>query len=230
MNTQMSQNNRLDNMIELNQQSISELIEVGSWIHQQGWCPATSGNFSVRTTVEHSQETHCLITASGVHKGHLNEEQFVMTDLAGNVVGPNQDKKPSAETLVHLMLYRLSNDINSVLHIHSIPNTVLSQLAESKTLLIQGFEMQKSIENQKTHEDTVELAVLDNTQDMTILAEQLKERWIKEDGLVGGFLVRGHGAYFWGKNIQEAKRHLEGIEFILACMLELKRFGVTIRA
>ncbi|HIN34013.1 MAG TPA: methylthioribulose 1-phosphate dehydratase, partial [Nitrospirales bacterium] len=30
-----------------------------------------------------------------------------------------------------------------------------------------------------------------------------------------GFLIRGHGLYTWGKTIQDAKRHVEILEFLL---------------
>jgi methylthioribulose-1-phosphate dehydratase len=30
-----------------------------------------------------------------------------------------------------------------------------------------------------------------------------------------GVLLRGHGLYTWGQNLQEAKRHVEILEFLL---------------
>jgi methylthioribulose-1-phosphate dehydratase len=35
-----------------------------------------------------------------------------------------------------------------------------------------------------------------------------------------GFLVRGHGLYCWGKQVEEARRHLEGLEFLFQCELQ----------
>jgi methylthioribulose-1-phosphate dehydratase len=33
-----------------------------------------------------------------------------------------------------------------------------------------------------------------------------------------GFLVRGHGLYAWGETLAAAKRHVEGLEFLLSCL------------
>lgn len=200
-----------------------ELIHTGRWIDTKGWCPATGGNFSVRLNNANNQEDHCLVTASGYHKGHLTEDHFITTDLNGAPIDPKATNRPSAETLVHVALYKLSKDINAVLHIHSVPNTVLSQLEPNPFLCINGLEMQKSLHGIHSHEEEVNLAVFDNTQDMAHLAQQIKAVWHEQDGLNAGLLVRGHGAYFWGTSIAEAQRHLEGIEFMLACMLEFKR-------
>jgi len=35
-----------------------------------------------------------------------------------------------------------------------------------------------------------------------------------------GFLVRGHGLYCWGRQVAEARRHLEGLEFLFQCELQ----------
>ncbi|MDR5106194.1 class II aldolase/adducin family protein, partial [Salmonella enterica subsp. enterica serovar Derby] len=35
-----------------------------------------------------------------------------------------------------------------------------------------------------------------------------------------GFLVRGHGLYCWGSQVAEARRHLEGLEFLFQCELQ----------
>jgi methylthioribulose-1-phosphate dehydratase len=40
-----------------------------------------------------------------------------------------------------------------------------------------------------------------------------------------GFLIRGHGLYTWGRDVAEAKRHLEILEFLFE-MIGRKR-GMT---
>lgn len=200
-----------------------DLIDTGHWVDQKGWCPATGGNFSVRLNDPEGEEDRCLVTASGSHKGHLDQDKFIITDLYGTPVDPTATNRPSAETLVHVALYRLSADINAVLHIHSVPNTVLSQQETADYLVFNGLEMQKSLSGIHSHEEVVKLALFDNTQNMQTLADQVQRVWLEQSGLTAGLLVRGHGAYFWGHTLSEAKRHLEGIEFMLACMLEFKK-------
>lgn len=196
------------------------LIDAGRWIDAQGWCPATGGNFSARLEAEQA-----LVTASGRHKGRLTEADLLMVDLDGKPL--ESELTPSAETLLHTRLYRLDAQIGAVLHTHSVASTVLSRLAANDWLTISGYEMQKSLAGNQSHEPTIRLAVFDNTQDMQALAEQLQQRW-QQQALSWGLLVRGHGLYAWGKDVSEARRHLEGLEFLFACELEMRRLGAKV--
>ncbi len=196
------------------------LIDAGRWIDAQGWCPATGGNFSARLEAEQA-----LVTASGRHKGRLTEADLLMVDLDGKPL--ESELTPSAETLLHTRLYRLDAQIGAVLHTHSVASTVLSRLAANDWLTISGYEMQKSLAGNQSHEPTIRLAVFDNTQDMQALAEQLQQRW-QLQALNWGLLVRGHGLYAWGKDVSEARRHLEGLEFLFACELEMRRLGAKV--
>lgn len=196
------------------------LIDAGRWIDAQGWCPATGGNFSARLEAEQA-----LVTASGRHKGRLTEADLLMVDLDGKPL--ESELIPSAETLLHTRLYRLDAQIGAVLHTHSVASTVLSRLAANDWLTISGYEMQKSLAGNQSHEPTIRLAVFDNTQDMQALAEQLQQRW-QQQALSWGLLVRGHGLYAWGKDVSEARRHLEGLEFLFACELEMRRLGAKV--
>lgn len=194
-----------------------QIIDAGRWIDGQGWCPATGGNFSVRLG-----EESALITASGFHKGQLTPEQLLEVGLDGQPRTP--ELKPSAETLLHLRLYQLDPAIGAVLHTHSVASTVLSRLEPGPWLTLSGYEMQKSLSGNRTHDASIRIAILDNAQDMTLLADELSRRW-QSAPLQWGFLVRGHGLYIWGREMNEARRHLEGLEFLLACELELRRLS-----
>jgi methylthioribulose-1-phosphate dehydratase len=190
---------------------VTELIAIARWIGDRGWCPATGGNFSAKVG-----DNLCLVTASGVDKANLQEDDFLLVELTGEIRAGN--KKPSAETLLHTALYGLSGEIGAVLHTHTVAATVLSNLVKAKYLQIRGYEMQKALSNVTTHETTVTIPILDNNQNIAQLAEELQQRWLT-DIFNYGFLVRGHGLYAWGKDLAEAKRHLEGIEFLLSCQL-----------
>lgn len=231
----------------ITQRLSSELIAAGAWIDQRGWCPATGGNFSARLALpEHliadqtpnqisNQTSHldskelqdpcCLVTASGVHKGALTEDDLLEVDWGGQPLASDLKTRPSAETLVHIALYRLAPEIGAVLHAHSVPNTVLSLIEPGERLEINGFEMQKSLQGQKSHLSPTTIEIFDNTQDMVALAREVEERWQRRGGLSWALLVRGHGIYTWGRDVAEARRHLEGTEFMLSCLLELRRIG-----
>ncbi|MBX2799602.1 MAG: methylthioribulose 1-phosphate dehydratase [Myxococcales bacterium] len=191
---------------------LTDLVAACRWAGARGWTPATGGNFSVRLS-----DGRVAITASGVDKGAATVDDLLLIDAEGQVLG--EMRRPSAETPLHLALYRLSSDIGSVLHTHSVAATVLSRLTPGSSLVLQGFEMQKSLSGQTTHEGAVHVALFDNDQDMQRLSGHVAERWPLQHGL----LVRGHGLYAWGRDVPEARRHLEGLEFLLACQLELER-------
>lgn len=180
----------------------------------RGLCPATGGNFSVRLGAD-----TVLITASGADKAAATEDDLIRVRRDGGVVGQG---RPSAETALHLAVYRLAPDAGAVLHVHSVPNTVLSRLLSADTLTVTGYEMQKAIRGVDTHDSRLALPIVDNSQDMAALAGVLETRW-PELHAACGFLVRGHGLYAWGADLDEARRHLEGWEFLLACELAARQ-------
>jgi methylthioribulose-1-phosphate dehydratase len=42
-------------------------------------------------------------------------------------------------------------------------------------------------------------------------------------GPLWGYLIDGHGLYAWGRDMAEARRHLDAFEFLLGCELDLRR-------
>ena len=95
------------------------IVEAGRFLYQQGWSPATSSNYSQRIS-----DQHVAITVSGRHKGQLADGDVMVVDLQGNPV--QSRAKPSAETLLHTVLYELYPEAGAVLHTHSIKATVLN--------------------------------------------------------------------------------------------------------
>ena len=51
------------------------------------------------------------------------------------------------------------------------------------------------------------------------------DTWLDGGKPLYAYLIEGHGLYTWGQDMQEARRHLEALEFLLACELDLKRLG-----
>ena len=200
-------------MIQDNTDLKLAIIQAGQWISSRHWVPATGGNFSART----GQNT-CFVTASGRHKGVLTESDLLETSWHQSDL--TCQGKPSAETLVHTQIYDLDQTVQVIFHTHSVNSTIFSRLIHQSSYCFNGYEMQKSISGNITHDADLILPIVDNQQDMKILASQIKKTW-SELTMPYAFLVRGHGMYVWGKNIQQALQHLEGWEFLIEC--ELKR-------
>jgi methylthioribulose-1-phosphate dehydratase len=85
--------------------------------------------------------------------------------------------------------------------------------------------MQKALHGNSSHEPTIHVPVFNNTQDIPELAERVSERFIAGELTQPGLLVRGHGLYAWGRDISEARRHIEGFEFLFACLMQKERLS-----
>jgi len=194
-----------------NNTAISELIEAGKWISQQGWVPATGGNFSARTA------TGFVVTASGFDKGQLGTHTFIELDHLGN--RQTSAAKPSAETELHLSMYKLIPAANFVLHTHSVAATVLSRVIKGHSLNLHGYEMQKSLSGVTSHSSVLSIPIFDNDQNIDRLSLLVSDHHLHTP-IEHGVLIRGHGLYVVGRDIREVRRQLEGLEFLFSCELE----------
>src|SRR5262245_19996947 len=197
-----------DHAVEL----AASLAETADGFYRRGWALGTSGNFSAVVSPE---PLRLVITASGVDKGRLTTDQFVQVNGDGQVVAG--DGRPSDETKLHLTIVR-RRPAMAVLHTHSVWSTTLSTLLINDSgIEMAGYEMLKGLAGVRTHEHREWLPILDNSQDMDELARDLEEL-LHHRPNAHGFLLRGHGLYTWGKSVDEARRHVEILEFLLEVM------------
>lgn len=186
-----------------------QIAQVGREFYARGWALGTSGNFSAVVTRD---PLRLAITSSGVDKGKLSAGHVLEVDAGGQVV--EGSGRPSDETLLHLTVAR-ARRAGAVLHTHSVWSTVLSEaFSPDHGLSIEGYEMLKGLEGVRTHEHREWLPVFDNSQDMGELAGEVDKRLAEHPGS-HAFLLRGHGLYTWGRDLAEAKRHVEILEFLL---------------
>lgn len=183
--------------------------DVASEMYRFGWMLGTGGNISTLI----SREPFLLqISSSGVQKGNMKLTDFITVDENGKVISGHM--KPSAETLLHIAIIKATGS-KAVIHTHSVNSTILSEVyGETGKISISGYEMLKALKGNKSHENTEVIPVLSNSQDMASLYEIVLQRLNRDDG-IHGFLLKGHGLYTWGMNVDEAKTHIEGIEFLL---------------
>jgi methylthioribulose-1-phosphate dehydratase len=190
---------------------ISQLIEHTAELARLGMTPATSSNFSARLN-----ENICLITVSGRDKGKLTSDDFMEITLEGMAV--NASQVSSAETLLHTQIYKLCPTANIVLHTHSLAQTVLSLHFEKiGKINFSGYELQKAFTGIKSHEGTVCLPIVANSQDIQALTETIRPYF--DSAEFWGYLIAGHGIYTWGRDMLEARRHLDAFEFLLQAEL-----------
>ena len=202
-------------------QTAASLSAVAKGFHARGWLLGTSGNLSAVV----SREPLCLaMSPSGVDKGELTAEQILLIDQHAQVLSEHSGK-PSDETLLHVQIVK-DRQAGAVLHTHSVWNTILSDLyATQRGISIEGYEMLKGLDGVRTHEHREWLPIIDNSQDMTLLAKTIGEI-LSRNPNAHGFLLQRHGLYSWGVDLQQAKRHIEILEFLLETLgrtLEVKR-------
>lgn len=209
--------NLITGMRDRKSQLIEELIRHTGELARAGLTPATSSNFSVRL-----DDATCLITASGRDKGRLTPDDFLEVDMDGNALAP--ERTASAETLLHTQIYRRRPDAGAVLHTHSLAQTLLSMRYEAAgSLVLQGYELLKALRGIKSHETRVSVPVVANSQDMSALCAAIDSAF--DNDAFWGYLIAGHGLYTWGRDLPEARRHLDAFEFLLSA--ELVKTGMT---
>ena len=75
-----------------------------------------------------------------------------------------------------------------------------------------------------THDVSVALPIIDNDQDMPRLARRLAP--LLESGQAPiGYVLRGHGIYVWGADVNAALYRLEALEFLLATEIERRKLA-----
>jgi methylthioribulose-1-phosphate dehydratase len=196
----------------------ADLSAIGRGFYERGWVLGTSGNFSA---VISRHPMRLAITSTGLDKGALDASSFIEMDDATRVVRGNG--KPSAEALLHVAIVR-ELGAGAVLHTHSVWSTVLSGAHAARGgVEISGYEMLKGLEGVRTHEHREWLPILENSQDMTELAERVA-KLLRERRDVHGFLLREHGLYTWGATLQEAKRHVEILEFLMEVVVRAQAY------
>ncbi|HQR20652.1 MAG TPA: methylthioribulose 1-phosphate dehydratase [Burkholderiaceae bacterium] len=192
------------------------LAAVAAALSVRGWLPATAGNFSTRVGAR-----QVAITVSGRDKRRLGADDFVTVGLDGEVI--EGSGRPSAETELHLQLYRHDPAVGAVLHTHSPNQTIAGRLlARDGVIRLQNYELLKALPGVATHATAIELPVVSNSQDMDEIAG-IVGRWLEHGLGPPGYLIQDHGIYAWGADAGAALRHLETLDFLLGCEIELHR-------
>ncbi|HEX4807324.1 MAG TPA: class II aldolase/adducin family protein, partial [Bryobacteraceae bacterium] len=116
------------------------LANTGRSFYERGWVLGTAGNFSA---VLSRQPFRLAITATGLHKGELEENDFLIVDDSAKVL--SGAGKPSAETTLHIAIAQ-TKGASAILHTHSVWATILSEAhASNGGFELNGYEMLKGL-------------------------------------------------------------------------------------
>lgn len=187
------------------------LADCGREFYRRGWVLGTSGNFSA---LYQRDPLRVCITASGNDKGTLTAAENHFLEIDDKAECLRGTGKPSAETEIHLAIYGLKPDSNAILHTHSVWGTILSDAYfQEGGISIEGYEMLKGLAGVTTHEHQEFLPIIENSQNYVELSETVRQTLLENQNAHGVYLRR-HGLYTWGKDVAEAKRHVEIYEFL----------------
>ncbi|HYK73949.1 MAG TPA: methylthioribulose 1-phosphate dehydratase [Pseudoneobacillus sp.] len=191
----------------------NELADVKDELAERDWFMGTSGNLAIKVQNDPLQ---FLVTASGKDKRQRTDEDFLLVDQFGRPA-TQTNLKPSAETLLHVEIYRRTN-AGCSLHVHTIDNNVISEIyGDHGEVTFQGQELIKAFD--KWDEDAVlKIPIIPNYAHIPSLAKAFSEHIHSDSGAV---LIRNHGITVWGKTAFEAKKILEASEFLFRYQLRL---------
>ena len=97
---------------------LTDIIKYSVWGYDRFLTIADSGNVSSR--YRHG----ILITASGVSLKEVTKESVLYVGMDGEVLSNPAGLKPSKETQMHLAIYRVRPDVQSVYHVHPAYATI----------------------------------------------------------------------------------------------------------
>ncbi|MFW9782847.1 MAG: NAD(P)-dependent oxidoreductase [Candidatus Heimdallarchaeota archaeon] len=101
-----------------------EIVAICKKLLNDGHVIGSAGNVSVR--VKLNDEDLVLITPSNVAYEEMKPDDILIIDMEGKV--REGKRNPSVEKRMHLDIYKERDEINAIIHAHSIYSTVLSTL------------------------------------------------------------------------------------------------------
>lgn len=198
------------------------LVEIARDFHERGWMAGTAGNLSIRDPIDPSG---FWITASGLAKGRLTEDDFLRIAIADGLVVERflDGAEPSAETAIHRVIYQLFPDTRACLHVHSVAAcTATAQCAaDCGELPLPPLEMLKGL-GVWEEQPIVALPLFSNYADVPTIAAAIRQRFTATQPAVPALMIHGHGTTVWGDSAQEAYNRVEIVEFLMS-YLALRR-------
>jgi methylthioribulose-1-phosphate dehydratase len=192
------------------------LVAIARDFHARGWMSGTAGNLSAR-----ADDEHFWITASGKPKGQLDDNDFLLVRARDGVVIEKRvaTDKPSAETVIHAVLYRRFPEARACLHGHSVEGVLAARRAKkgAKALRLPAIEMIKGFDIWQQN-PKVDLPLFENTLDVVKIAKEIEARFRKAAPSVTALMIRDHGPTVWGRGLQEAYNRFEILDFLLRAL------------
>jgi methylthioribulose-1-phosphate dehydratase len=193
---------------------VSEFL---SLFYQKGWVAGTGGGICAGLTKD-----LFLMAPTGVHKERVAPaDLFVVDRKEGLIIRPPKDnrlKLSECSTIFCTLINK--RGAGSVMHSHALSAVLAADLAgENDQMVFHDLEMLKGIRG-LTNADHHAVPVIHNTarepELLKQIGEQIDQPRFEKSACI---LVRDHGAYIWGADIWETKRHAEVYHFLFEAMV-----------
>jgi L-fuculose-phosphate aldolase len=152
------------------------------------------------------------MTPASVSKGFMTPDMMVVTDLEGRLIEGAPGRKPSSETLMHLVVYRERPDVGAVVHAHPPLSTGFA---------VAGIPLDRAVLAEVvTTLGSIPIAEY-GTPSTRELAEAVAPYVRAHDGL----LLANHGALALGRDLFAAYYKMETIEHFAHISLVARLLG-----
>lgn len=185
------------------------------FFYAKDWVSGTGGGISATR-----EDGMLLVAPTGVHKELVEPGDFFAIDpqTCGVVeAAGNTALKPSECSPIFAAIVR-TRGAGSVVHSHALSAVLAADLAKHGSLAIQNLEMLKGIRN-TSNTAIHKVSVIDNTEREADLTGAV-ESALKDNDEAFAILVKDHGAYIWGADVWEAKRHTEVYHFLFEATVQ----------
>jgi methylthioribulose-1-phosphate dehydratase len=187
------------------------LTELLRLFYAKNWVSGTGGGICATTP-----DGGLWLAPSGVHKERVSPRDFFLVDVAtgGVLAGPEDQRLRPSECGPIFRAAILRRRAGAVMHSHALSAVLAADLAQGDAVVFERLEMLKGIKG-VSYRDRHAVPVIANTNREADLVHQA-EAVLADDRFGGSYciLVRDHGAYIWGADAWETKRHAEVYHFL----------------
>jgi methylthioribulose-1-phosphate dehydratase len=189
--------------------------------YNKGWVTGTGGGISASFAKD-----QFLIAPTGVHKERvLPADLFVVNSQDGMILRSPKNKSLRLSECAPIFCQIIQKrGAGAVLHSHALSTVLAADCSDTKdSLLIEGLEMLKGIANENNKSRHI-VPIVSNTMYERELCATIEGALYGPDFSKSYcILVRDHGAYIWGKDIWETKRHAEVYHFLFEAVVARKQ-------
>jgi L-fuculose-phosphate aldolase len=192
-------------MIRTEDELRREIVEVGRWVHRQGYVAGYDGNISARL-----DNCRILSTPTTIGKGRMQPDDLVVVDYDGKKIAGQ--RKVTSEIAMHLLIYKRRADVHAVVHAH--PPTATGFAAA-------GLSLNKAL----ISEVVLSFGCIPLARYGTPGTPELTEALMPLVGSYDAILMANHGVVTYAPDLERAYFKMETVEHFAKISLVTEILG-----